>query len=279
MNKTLFVSDLDGTLLNTQSKISNTSAELLNKSIRQGKLFTIATARTPATVANLIKPVNIQIPAIVMTGAMIWNPETGIYSDKHFISPLAAKQALETLKNNNTPAFLFTLNDNLINIYHFGGPLNNIERQFMEQRLDTPYKKFHILPDGRDLLPSDLSNTILIYGMQPTPIAQNAYHALQQIPDIRPQFYHDQHGPTIGEVEAFAPNATKANAVKLLKQRTGASQVIAFGDNINDLPMLRAADIAVAVENAIPEVKQEADIIIGPNSLDSVARFIYEYKQ
>ena len=38
--------------------------------------------------------------------------------------------------------------------------------------------------------------------------------------------------------------------------------------------MMKAADLAVAVENALPQVKEAADIIIGPNTEPSVARFI-----
>ena len=49
-----------------------------------------------------------------------------------------------------------------------------------------------------------------------------------------------------------------------------------FGDNLNDLPMMRVADLAVAVENALPQTKAEAHKVIGPNTADSVARFIHE---
>ena len=59
-----------------------------------------------------------------------------------------------------------------------------------------------------------------------------------------------------------------------LKAISGADRVVAFGDNINDIPMLREADVAVAVENAVPEVKRIADVIIGPNTTDAVPRFI-----
>ena len=55
-----------------------------------------------------------------------------------------------------------------------------------------------------------------------------------------------------------------------------ADRLVVFGDNINDLPMMRLADVAVAVENAVEEVKAEADIVIGPNTSDSVARFIID---
>lgn len=49
-----------------------------------------------------------------------------------------------------------------------------------------------------------------------------------------------------------------------------------FGDNLNDLPMLAAADVAVAVDNAFPEVKEHADVVIGPNYDDSVANYIFQ---
>ena len=70
--KTLFVSDLDGTLLNTESKVSDKTAEILNKLIENNNLhFTIATARTPATAVPLMSKVHLTLPLIVMTGAAI----------------------------------------------------------------------------------------------------------------------------------------------------------------------------------------------------------------
>ncbi len=50
--------------------------------------------------------------------------------------------------------------------------------------------------------------------------------------------------------------------------------MVAFGDNLNDLPMFGVADLAVAVGNALPDVKDAADVVIDPNYTDSVARFI-----
>ena len=48
-----------------------------------------------------------------------------------------------------------------------------------------------------------------------------------------------------------------------------------FGDNINDIPMMRIADEAVAVANAKDEVKESATAIIESNDTDAVARFIH----
>ena len=70
---TLFVSDLDGTLLNNSAEVSPESAILLNKSIESGINFTIATARTPATIVNILKDINIKLPIITMNGSAIYD--------------------------------------------------------------------------------------------------------------------------------------------------------------------------------------------------------------
>ena len=65
---TLYVSDLDGTLLNEKSRISALTARTLNRLIDNGICFTIATARTPATVVKLMNEVRLNLPVVLMTG-------------------------------------------------------------------------------------------------------------------------------------------------------------------------------------------------------------------
>ena len=72
----------------------------------------------------------------------------------------------------------------------------------------------------------------------------------------------------------FPPGVTKASAIQELSRRLGADRLVVFGDSLNDLPMLAVADVAVAVGNALQEVKDAADVVIDPNYTDSVARFI-----
>jgi len=275
MEKTLYVSDLDGTLMQPGAYLSHKTVELLNRSIRDGKLFTIATARTPATVAGIIKDVDMNIPAIVMTGAAIWNPSTNRYSCQKYMKPEVVRQLVDTYHRMNLPIFHFTLDNDMIDIYHVGGKLSELESEFMEERVSSPYKRFHIAENGEEIIPCDLSKTILFYGMQPTALAEATHEQTLGIAGCRTQCYHDIYGPAIGIIDAFSHEATKANAVKHMKQLTGADKVVAFGDNLNDIPMLKAADTAVAVENALPEVKELADIVIGPNTEDSVAKFIF----
>ena len=275
MGKTLFVSDLDGTLLGKDSRLSQASVEMLNRAIGSGALFSVATARTPSTVAILLKDIHANLPFIVMTGAAIWSPVTEKYADTVTMNPSTAQNVLDTIRAHKLPAFIYFLRDGIIDIYHYG-PLSDIERKFIGERDDSPFKRFFIPESGTSLLPDPLEGVVLFYTMQPSARVEETYLDIRNIAGCNPIFYHDMYGQDTGIMEIFSKEASKANALRRLRDRTGAQRVVAFGDNLNDIPMLREADVAVAVENAVDEVKEVADIIIGPNTSDSVARFILE---
>lgn len=274
--KTLYVSDLDGTLLQPDARLSERTIEMLNKAISSGKEVTIATARTPATVASILKGVEMHLPAIVMTGAAMWDCRTGGYRRMCHFDPESARQLIDIYRRTDTSSYVFTLENDMIDIYHVGGKLNELQLQFMAERKDSSFKRFHVTESGGEVLPADLSKVILLYTMLPDGKAFSTYQQTKNVKNIRAQYYHDIFGPEIGILEAFSEKSTKANAVRALAKEIGAERIVCFGDNINDLPMMKIADLAVAVGNALPEVREAADIVIGSNREDSVARFIME---
>ena len=81
----------------------------------------------------------------------------------------------------------------------------------------------------------------------------------------------------------FTPkNATKENALRVLEEKCGIppAQIIAFGDDLVDLGMLRRCGLGAAMGNAVPAVKEAADIVIGTNDEDGIALFLErEYLQ
>lgn len=275
MQKTLYISDLDGTLLDSDSLISRASADMLNRAIAAGASFSIATARTPATVASLLSEVDTDLPMVVMTGATLWNRKDGKYTHTCFIPEKEAEKAVDIYRRLGFSSFVYTLRDNMLHIYHIG-ELSPQEKTFMDERDDSPFKTFHIPADGESALPSPLDRVVLFYGVRSDAEAYRAHEAVKESMVCSPLCYHDIYGPEIAVAEVFAAESTKARGVRTLADSIGATRIVAFGDNINDLPMLRAADVAVAVENAVDEVKAAADIVIGPNTADSVAKFILD---
>ena len=105
---TLYVSDLDGTLLNAESKVSDESAALINSAIADGALFSVATARTPATVSRLLKDVHINVPLIVMTGAAIWDMARNRYLHVAFHDEASARRLHETYRRHSLSTFVYT---------------------------------------------------------------------------------------------------------------------------------------------------------------------------
>lgn len=276
MRKTLYVSDLDGTLLSPDGKLSPTTVTLLNHAIARGAMISVATARTPATVSVLLKDVNFRLPLVVMTGAALWDKTTGEYSEVQHFTP---SQVREIVRAYETPedggAFLYTLKEGIMEIYHVG-PLNDIERGFMQERIHSPFKRFIVPETGRSQIPAEIDNAVLFFGMRPNAIADEILKEMKGIRHINPMFYHDWYGPEITEIEAFPEGATKAKAIRRLAAKVGAERIVVFGDNLNDLSMMRTSDWSVAVANAVEETKAAADEVIGSNAADSVARYILE---
>ncbi len=270
--KTLYVSDLDGTLLNSDSKVSRRSAEILSQLSSKGALITVATARTPATVEPLLADVASTVPAIVMTGASLWDRVNKCYFDTRFIDAATSRSVRETAARYGVDPFTYTLGDNgILDIYR-NGTIAPCVRNFIDERSHLPLKRFHLdTPEGDDYA---LPRTVLFFAMgKPDKIFPLADELRATIP-CSVSSYLDIFFDDTAIIEVLAPGLSKADSVKKIAKRYDAKRIVTFGDNLNDLSMMEIADVAVAVDNARDEVKRAADIIIGTNDEDSVARFI-----
>ena len=269
---TLYVSDLDGTLLNSQSVVSERTAVMLNRLISEKKiLFTVATARTPATVSKLMSEVKTGLPYIVMAGAALWDNERKEYSEQQAIDNVIVASLLNVYEAYDIQPFVYRIHGNCINAHH-STRMTPGELSFIEQRLQSPLKKL-ITAESRPI--DDMDNAVLVYSM-------GEYGTLRLIADdierrgiaCTIMCYHDIFDHEQGYLEIYAQDTTKANAIKHLAAKIGAERIVVFGDNLNDIPMMKMADWSVAVGNAFDEVKACASEVIGTNEEDAVARWI-----
>lgn len=269
--KTLYVTDLDGTLLNDQSVISSESRRLLNYLTAEGALITFATARTPATVSEIFEGVKLNIPGIVMTGAAIYDLSTGVYEKMHFLAPEIVLPAIEVLENAGIKPFVYTWRpDNVLHAFHTE-TMTVSEENFYKIRRDKRFKKFHL-----DEFPTadDVKHTLLIFSVGKRDILMPLLSKLEEIVGYKATYYNDIFSPDNGFIEVFARNVSKANAITELKKNYDIERVVAFGDNLNDLSMFSVADVSVAVSNSYEQVKEKADVIIGSNNDNAVAEYI-----
>lgn len=274
----LFVSDMDGTLLDDCSRVSPDTARILSWLGERGVMFTVATARTPATVEPLLRNTYTRLPAIVMTGAALWSRQLQSYESLHIMDPATSEGVLNTCLSHGIHPFLYRLageDGPLLRVYHSRHCAQK-EREFIDDRRHLPLKHFHLVDDSvRSEMPTD--NVILYFAIGQRDAIYAAANLLRAQYDCSVSSYPDIFNPHTGIMEVFAPGVSKGRAVKDLATMVGADRVTVFGDNLNDIAMMEAADKAVAVANAQPKVIQIADETIGPNTTDSVARYILKF--
>lgn len=270
---TLYISDMDGTLLGSDSRISERSAKILNGLADEGVVFTVATARTPATVVPLMSGIRTLAPAIVMTGTSFWNHAQGRFFCSSFIPGEEIEKIIAICDAHGISPFVYVMapDGSTLDVYHTAPTLNTAEASFHSERANLILKRFHI---GTPPPERVATHTVLFYAMGPRKNIEAAFEVLRKASDCTIQCYPDIFNQQIYNLEVFPPGVDKAQAVLRLKEHVGADRVVVFGDNLNDLTMLGVADLAVAVGNAFPQVKEAADIVIEPNYTDSVARFV-----
>lgn len=273
MKKTLYVSDLDGTLLDKDSQLSRESVEILNRVIEEcGVNFTIATARTPATVVHIMERVHTRLPYVVMNGAAMWDKES-----QHFLNivPIACAdvtRVCDIYESYGLYPMIYRVKGEKLEVRSYG-PISEEEKYFVEQRRYLELKKFYL--DDKNYKVNDC-DTLLIFAMNRYDTLRPIHNTILTDTDCASVIYHDIFDESAGLVETYASGVSKAEAVRRLAQEVSAERLVVFGDNRNDIPMMQIADLAVAPENAVDEVKAIADIVIEPNYMNSVARFILE---
>lgn len=274
--RTLYVSDLDGTLLDTASRVSAESSAILNEVIRRGAMFTVATARTPATVQPLMEhiipsvtPSGRDVPAIVMTGAAYWNRHLQRYDYIRMLPAHDSGIICREFAAAGINPFNYCLGENeLLNVYH-SPEMNSREDAFYQERRHLTLKRFHL---GQK--PKAHEATVLFFAIGDAEKMERLCGVINRKTSCYAAWYRDIFNPEVALMDVYAHGCSKAAAVTDIATELGADRIVVFGDNLNDIPMMEVANLAVAVDNALPQVKEKADVVIGPNTLPSVAGFI-----
>ncbi len=268
--KTLYISDLDGTLLNNNAEITDNSKKLLNEFLSFGNFFSVATARTGATVIQMLEGVNVNVPVILMNGVASYDIEKGKYVKVHSFSDKAKREFLSAVCAYGSPGFLYCIDDNDLSTFYENTNSPNAEI-FINEREKKFGKKFTKVESYMDCI----GHSVVYYSYSDTyEKLKPLYEKTKSIEGIRAEFYRDTYHPDFWYFEVCSENASKYNAVLWLKEKYNFDKVVAFGDNLNDIPLFEAADESYAVENAKEDVKKYATAVIGKNTEDAVAQFL-----
>lgn len=249
-------SDIDGTLLNRAHRMSPRTLAITQRLAQAGIPIILVSARPPLAITPFTDAIGGKQPLIAFNGALILDGDLNeLYSVTLDDADL---NRLETLLEND-PAITS------INYY-----------QGMHWYSPDP-DNFWTVQEG-DITglratkrPANLTNVHKILVMGDAPVIR----ALQE--RLKPQFPHlEIHRSKDEYLEIVNKRATKAQAIAYMGERLGvpAAESVAFGDNYNDLDMLRYAGYSVAMGNAPDDIKAECSIVTAPNDEDGLAQVL-----
>ncbi|MEM7280541.1 MAG: HAD family hydrolase [Pseudomonadota bacterium] len=267
----IIVFDLDGTLLNEASEISDYTSETLRLLSKRGIAYTVATGRTLHSARAVLEGHGFELPQAYKNGVMIWHPDQQRFSSGAMLTAQELDHVVHACIRQDLTPFVFTLGENQQStVYH--PPLHSS----MEQKL-VKYFSTHERIDLRDLslLPRHASITH-INSIGPGDAINAVLQAVKHEPNIVAYSGDAWEGEGRRWLDIHHSDASKGGAVKTLKELLGLERVICFGDNDNDLSMFEAADECYAPENAKENIKSAATAVIGHHDEEGIAEFLRE---
>ncbi|ERK31928.1 Cof-type HAD-IIB family hydrolase [Clostridium intestinale] len=267
----LFISDLDGTLLNSNKEISVYSKKVLNNLINEGINFTVATARTPATVIDILKDLSIKLPVILMNGVIIYDINEKRYINIESVERSLVQDILKVFEKNNKSPLVYGINDDELYVY-YKEFVYEVEKDFYKERCHSPYKTF--LKVDEYIESTKASKIINFIAYDKLEVIKNIYDELSKLEGITVDYYEEIYRKGWYYLDAYSSKASKANGIKFLSRYVQTDKVICFGDNLNDIPMFKVSDESYAVNNANDVLKDMATAVIEGNNDDAVAKFI-----
>lgn len=267
-----FISDLDGTLLLPDGTFPQDFKKRLNRLIDDGLKFTIATARNYDSAHPILKGLNINFPVILFNGVYLADFYSGdILEHTQFIDKDVADNMLELFHTHETEPFIYTYRKNH-QVYY---------RRAINEGSTTYLKSLE--KDGRVKQVSEFVfqkneniSGFLLIGSQKN--LEPIYESLKEkhFDHLNLYFAEDVSMEGYFWLQAFHQQANKGNMVEKLVNRLNLNlqKTMAFGDYLNDLDMFRIAGYSAAMGNALPEVKESANLIIGQNRDGAVLNFL-----
>lgn len=261
MYKMMFF-DLDGTLLNDNKEILMENIEAIKKAKENGIEIAICSGRQKNFVERCRKMAGTGKFIIACNGSAIYDVE------------------------ENEEIFSCSVDKNLVyNLYQLSQKNNfyiRIDTRYARYLNDMKYFFVDEIPLEEEIEKFLAENNVLqvTFGTKTEEEIDNIINELKDNPyvKIENKYQIDNNYNKLWVINIINTSASKGNAISGLCKylKIDLKDVIAFGDDLNDLSMMKTVGLGVAMENALPDVKQFAKEVIGNNNKPSIAEFIYK---
>ena len=267
----LIVSDIDGTLLNSNKQLTQENLHAIQKAKEQNLLFTICTVRIVSMLEYYIHTLEIETPIITCNGAVIWDP---ILNKPMFDVPMDKEELismLEFCKFNQLDYGVFTLGTNYFS--RNSVRLDNY-RNYNEfaKANNRPTMKLGYFDDDFHCLDGINVYKLLIYDRNPEQIKM----VEERLGTLKKTGYTTS---LPGLLDISEKSVNKGQGVQKLAEhlKLRPEEVCTIGDFDNDIPMLEYAGFSVAMGNALPNVKEKAFYVTSSNDENGLAKVMNRY--
>ncbi len=267
----IYITDLDHTFLRTDLSISDYSATIWNNKTKTS-LMSIATARSFQKSHDFLDKLHLDAPMILLDGTMIVTPEKKLIDIKTINKALGDAIIHEGEKYDIYP-FVIALKDvkTLDEAFLFPTSLNLHQHGVLENYRNDPR-----MIECKNIRAMEMNLKLVYFGGQKEllPLHDHLQKTFGEALEYKlsPEKYSDGWFLTI-----LHPEGDKAHALSKVMEylERDTKDVTVFGDSVNDIGMFKLAGTAVAVSNALEEVKAIADIVLEhSNDEDAVARYL-----
>lgn len=260
--------DLDGTLVDDRGSVpAGTLAVLLDLHGR-GVRVVVATGRSELSAAPVLEQLGLDEVAVVYNGAAVWCPVRRRLVEERVLSNRTTARALELARRAEL------LSVAMCQGAKFGTPPRNA----LEEAALAGLHGLTVVDD----LPTEHLIRLTFFDRGPHAELEERVRVVLEEPAYLTSFplamLADHRESPLAVVDVHPPCRGKGESLRVLDEYYGipAERVVAVGDASNDVPMLRDAGLAVAMEGSVPEVLAVADRVIGSNNSDAIGELLEE---
>jgi Cof subfamily protein (haloacid dehalogenase superfamily) len=268
----MLVIDIDGTLLNPDGKISAATLAAVQAAQQAGIIVTLATARRYCNTRQIADELGLRIPLILYDGAMMVEHPRGTILHRETLASALAQQAVDILVRHGVQPVVHP--DMGLDEQIWTGPAE-CDTLWLEAYFTVYSAMVRRMPYAQ------------LCAGQPDPLRVVAFDSEETVLRVSPEIaaldcsWTSIKRGNYGSAELVVMRAgcSKASGMAALARQFGVplNQVMAIGDNNNDIEMLRRAGWGVAMGQSSPAVTAAARAVTASNAQDGVARAIERY--
>jgi Cof subfamily protein (haloacid dehalogenase superfamily) len=267
--------DLDGTLLSPQGKVTQRTRQAVHGALNAGLLVCFATGRNFTESRTVLEDVAHYDTAVFVGGAMVIDTAQRVTLHRMLMEPQLAADVCRLFETSGHAALALqdTAAAGLDYLVSASIALNESTQLWMKvtaasfkavDDLGSAVRHQHTVRVGIVATPQEIAKVTRLLEES---FAGRIYYGSVRVPS-----------QGVEVLEVFDPSVNKWEGIQHVAARHGINpeQIVAIGDDVNDLHMIRNAGLGVAMGNAKPQVQAIAKRVIGSNTDEGLAEFLEE---